>query len=171
MSIFTGEILPKFLIILGVSGLSVFWCGTLGTWLPGVLQWWLWRDMSPVSWSCWTAAPTVCPTNNSRHRWHDRWGSKHAQQLLEFETERRPPHVFPSGVLQSSFPLYSHQTIGEVDTHPPDILDGSLWYGELYRHRKPWWVALIPSCHDPRPWRDKHHREDSRAASAPEEGM
>ncbi len=38
MSVFTGEILPKFLIILGVSGLSVFWCGTLGTWLPGVLQ-------------------------------------------------------------------------------------------------------------------------------------
>jgi hypothetical protein len=38
MSVFTGETLPKFLIILEVSGLSVFWCGTLGTWLPGVLH-------------------------------------------------------------------------------------------------------------------------------------
>jgi hypothetical protein len=38
MSVFIGETLPKFLIILEVSGLSVFWCGTLGTWLPGVLQ-------------------------------------------------------------------------------------------------------------------------------------
>ncbi len=38
MSVFIGETPPKFLIILGVSGLSVFWCSTLGTWLPGVLQ-------------------------------------------------------------------------------------------------------------------------------------
>ena len=38
MSVFTGETLPKFLIILEVSGLSVFLCDTLGMWLPGVLQ-------------------------------------------------------------------------------------------------------------------------------------
>jgi len=38
MSVFTWETLPKFLIILEFSGLSVFLCGTLGTWLPGVLH-------------------------------------------------------------------------------------------------------------------------------------
>ena len=38
MFVFTGEILPKFLIILRVSGLSVFWCDTLDTWLHGVLH-------------------------------------------------------------------------------------------------------------------------------------
>ena len=38
ISIFTRETLPKILIILEVSGLSVFRCGTLGTWLLGVLQ-------------------------------------------------------------------------------------------------------------------------------------
>ncbi len=38
MSVFIGETPPKFLIILRVSGLSVFWCSTIDTWLPGVLQ-------------------------------------------------------------------------------------------------------------------------------------